>query len=184
MKSILISIKPKYVSKILNGEKTLEVRLTAPKCKLPIDVYIYCTKDKERLVDLRDDNFYLGGSERLNGKVVAKFTLNKVKKYCKNDTIRTSIVNQTCLSIKELWSYANDKYVYFWHISNLVIFDKPRELKEFKQIKIYKDCFDCPLFGTRCDKMEHIKVHKGGCYVPQNITSAPQSWMYIEGEER
>ena len=46
MKSILISIKPKWVAKILNGEKTIEIRKTMPKCDLPIDVYIYCTKEK------------------------------------------------------------------------------------------------------------------------------------------
>ena len=47
-KAILISIKPKYVAKILNGEKTIEIRKTMPK-DLPIDVYIYCPKDKEKL---------------------------------------------------------------------------------------------------------------------------------------
>ena len=47
MKSILISIKPKWVAKILNGEKTIEIRKTMPKCDLPIDVYIYCTKDNK-----------------------------------------------------------------------------------------------------------------------------------------
>lgn len=32
MKSVLISIQPKWVEKIANGEKTIEVRKTAPKC--------------------------------------------------------------------------------------------------------------------------------------------------------
>ena len=41
------SIKPKYVAKILNGEKTIEVRKSKPKSKLPIQVYIYCTKGKK-----------------------------------------------------------------------------------------------------------------------------------------
>ena len=49
MKKILISIKPKWVAKILNGEKTIEVRKTAPKCELPCEVYIYCSKGKETL---------------------------------------------------------------------------------------------------------------------------------------
>lgn len=37
MKKILISIKPKWTAKILNGEKTLEIRKTAPK-DLPCEV--------------------------------------------------------------------------------------------------------------------------------------------------
>lgn len=61
MKSILISIKPKWVVKILNGEKTIEIRKTAPKdwvdylsgkTKIkpePSLVYIYCTKGKPYL---------------------------------------------------------------------------------------------------------------------------------------
>ena len=47
MKAIMISIKPEWVCKILNGEKTIEIRKTMPKCKLPCKVYIYCTKGKK-----------------------------------------------------------------------------------------------------------------------------------------
>ena len=55
MKSILISIRPEYVGKILNGEKTLEIRTTIPKewkeylggktsaKPAPSKWYIYCT---------------------------------------------------------------------------------------------------------------------------------------------
>ena len=47
MKSIMISIQPQYVEKILNGEKTIEIRKTMPKCELPCKVYIYCTKPRK-----------------------------------------------------------------------------------------------------------------------------------------
>ena len=47
MKAIMISIKPKYVAQILNGDKTIEIRKTMPKCDFPITVYLYCTKDKD-----------------------------------------------------------------------------------------------------------------------------------------
>ena len=92
-KSIIISIKPEWVEKILNGEKTIEIRKSIPKCELPIDVYIYCTKGKPFLMVGRNDNkTYLdnGGEESVyspnhnyigNGKIIAKFTLNKVDKY-------------------------------------------------------------------------------------------------------
>ena len=106
----MISIQPQWVEKILNGEKTIEIRKTMPKCKLPIDVYIYCTKQggyltKERVKECYfDDNghieymvtpkrnpFYRNSNldiemeedvkqRSLNSKVVAKFTLNKVDK--------------------------------------------------------------------------------------------------------
>ena len=35
MKSVLISIKPKYCELIVNGEKTIEVRKTRPKIETP-----------------------------------------------------------------------------------------------------------------------------------------------------
>ena len=69
MKAIIIAIRPEWVAKILKGEKTLEIRKTAPKCDLPIDVYIYCTKGD-----------YIGHlSNKYVGKIVAKFTLKEVK---------------------------------------------------------------------------------------------------------
>ena len=46
MKSIILSIQPKYVAKILSGEKTIEVRKVIPQCETPFKVYIYCTKEK------------------------------------------------------------------------------------------------------------------------------------------
>ena len=55
MKSILISIRPKWVEKIARGEKTIEVRRTAPK-GIPFKAYIYCTKDKTYLYRVDDDN--------------------------------------------------------------------------------------------------------------------------------
>ena len=92
-KSILLSIKPKYVAKILNGEKTIEIRKQMPKCDLPIDVYIYCTKDKTPLfkyiplgdapnmwdIDLPQNKKEYSNDVLLNGKVVAKFTVRKVE---------------------------------------------------------------------------------------------------------
>ena len=44
MKAILMSIKPKWCEKIFSGEKTVEVRKTAPKLKPPFKVYVYQTK--------------------------------------------------------------------------------------------------------------------------------------------
>ncbi len=99
MKSILISIKPEWVAKILNGEKTIEIRGDAPKCTLPIDVFIYCTKGSQTLVYEELPNTGFGGYEGyslfndkrnipqyadcdfLNGKVVAKFRLEKIKAF-------------------------------------------------------------------------------------------------------
>lgn len=55
MKSVLISIRPKWCQKIISGEKTIEVRKTRPRLNPPFKCYIYCTKAKARLVGVLRD---------------------------------------------------------------------------------------------------------------------------------
>ena len=90
MKAVMISIKPKYVAKILNSEKTIEVRKVFPK-EYKGWVYIYCTKDKEnellkgyKVYDREEIKYIAQGgtltlSDFLNGKVVARFYCDKVE---------------------------------------------------------------------------------------------------------
>jgi len=49
MKSVLISIQPKWCELIASGKKTVEVRKTKPKLQTPFKCYIYCTTDKRLL---------------------------------------------------------------------------------------------------------------------------------------
>ena len=48
MKSVLISIKPKYCELIASGKKTVEIRKTRPKIEPPFKCYIYCTKPSKK----------------------------------------------------------------------------------------------------------------------------------------
>ena len=128
-KAILISIKPKWVAKILNGEKTIEIRKSIPKCNLPIDVYIYCTKDKKYANLVNRGGF-------LTGMVVAKFTLNKTQEIRFDNK---EIQKQASLTEEELFDYLfiDEPYHedmrkgFAWFIDNLEIFDKPRTLQPF-----------------------------------------------------
>ena len=197
MKAIMISIKPKYVADILNHKKTIEVRKSMPKCDFPIDVYIYCTKDSKQrlypvaLLDKSNQVFKRAYREDkidnrtnyLNGKVVAKFTLNKVEEILydhdeREEWYATTTLNdkelekQSCLSYEELDNYLKGKG-YAIHISDLEIFDKPKELSEFKRYHEKKDehspCWTCKRFGTGC--------------MSCSLTKAPQSYMFIETED-
>lgn len=230
-KAILISIKPEWCEKILNGEKTIEIRKTMPKCGFPIDVYIYCTKAEPYLYGCFGENETGGGfgyttsycptedentldrTENLNGKVVAKFTLNKAEKISccavpykkannlgyegfidngvyqlENDDglvferdnigIETMLKNDDFekmqLKPRDIYNYLGGygKF-YSWHIDNLEIFDKPKELSEFKQVK-YEPIPHTWIKGMKVTKKE-IPVWKP-------ITKAPQSWCYVEVE--
>lgn len=44
MKSVLMSVKPKWFELIANGKTTVEIRKTKPKLEPPFKCYIYCTK--------------------------------------------------------------------------------------------------------------------------------------------
>ena len=44
MKSVLMSINPRWCELIANGKKTVEIRKTKPKLEPPFKCYIYCTK--------------------------------------------------------------------------------------------------------------------------------------------
>ena len=163
MKAILMSIRPQHLANILNGKKTIEIRKTIPKCELPIDVYLYCTKGKPliRLPTNDKKEWYVWRDDKgFNGKVVAKFTLNKIEDCC--DMSLPELENKSLLNINEICSYikakeVDPKMVYAWHISKLEIFDEPMELNEFYKIK----------YRTEFEER----------YIP--IKQAPQSWQYI-----
>lgn len=164
MKSILISIKPKYVAKILNGEKTIEIRKTMPKCDLPIQVYIYCTKESLWFVGVpRSGNYTL-----ISGKVVAKFTmygcLPMKPKNIKN--WKTQLGN-ACLTEEEYLEYSKGKDTYQWVIDDLEIFDRPKELSEFKQPR---------------DSYGKVNWNSKDYYYTE-LTKAPESWQFIESED-
>ena len=152
MKAILISIQPKYVKKILNMEKTLEIRRTMPKCDLPIDVYIYCTKNQGKKnyisivkIDLSNGDKY---EWKLNGKVVAKFRLNDIKNifaihmpfnyfYKATDLTLQQLTDKSCLTQIELDEYLRRKKGYAWIIDDLEILDLPLTISKPPQSWCY-----------------------------------------------
>lgn len=73
----------------------------------------------------------------LCGKVVAKFTLNTfddLSKYADRfkDNFFYETLEKACVNTEYLQRYTHNKpTLYAWHIDNLVIFDKPKELSEY-----------------------------------------------------
>ena len=150
MKAILMSIKPEWVAKILNGEKTIEIRKKFPKDYVGW-VYIYCTKGKPLfvckdskgiVVKLHDSKKNVLEQLCANGKVVARFWCDKVEEIiCRpicgewesyTKTLGYSeITKASCLENREIVHYLKGKNGYAIHITKLEIFDKPKELKEF-----------------------------------------------------
>ena len=129
MKAILMSIKHKWCEKIFSGEKTIEVRKTAPKLKPPFKVYVYQTKHKGRNIVAEALNAVYGG-----GKVIGEFICDKIEKFNVGSLRSDDIEELACLSYTELINYfykpceldgKTAKQGYAWHISELKIYDKP-----------------------------------------------------------
>ena len=165
MKAIMMSIRPEWVAKILNKEKTIEIRKRFPKDYVGW-VYIYCTKDKKYANLINRGGF-------LTGMVVARFWCDKVEEI-KAD-LRESVyfgthllgepvlLKESCLSYNELNDYLKGKNGYAIYITKLEIFDKPKEISEFGRYYL-------------CEYALTPFMHKE--FVP--LTRAPQSWCYIE----
>lgn len=67
-KAVLLSIRPEWCVKILNGEKTVEIRKNRPKLKPPFKCYIYCTKAQKKLITIFRDGDVFGDGEVYRGK--------------------------------------------------------------------------------------------------------------------
>ena len=146
MKSIMLSIQPKWCELIASGKKTIEVRKTRPKLETPFKCYIYCTKSKEIMF-----NVFLNEPEKeveyLSGKVIGEFVCDSIRKGGADNFIQAYYLNnpdETCLTDQELVLYATiGKSLYFWHISDLKIYDKPKELGEFCVRNNHPNCDQC-----------------------------------------
>lgn len=136
-KAVLISIRPMWSQKIMSGQKTVEVRKTRPKMDTPFKCYIYKCG---------------------NGKVIGEFLCDEIiedRTYGHNE----EFYRAACMSAYDAAAYAMQSPMYGWHISDLRVYDHPRDLWEFTGLRETK-------YGL----------------APGPITRPPQSWRYVEEE--
>ena len=170
-KAVLISIRPRWCQKIVDGEKTIEVRKTRPKLKTPFKVYIYCTLPRyphEDFIttDYPEPQFYGGG------KVIGEFTCDRIYKlearspggsyFVSGEDKPTTnrVARESCLGLADMHRYLQSKTGYGWHISELKIYDVPKELSKFTGLRDTR-------FGA----------------APYEIKCPPRSWCYVEDAE-
>ena len=90
----------------------------------------------------------------------------------------------TGLKCSELEKYGKGKPLYGWHISELKIYDKPKELSEFSAMCRYKNNDgSCQFHKVDCQYQQRDYNQDGSINVVEcgrPITRAPQSWQYVE----
>lgn len=122
---------------------------------------------------------------KTNGKVVFKFRCYKVEEITIGEDRRGSLfgschygyhtkslrpnllMEQSCLDVKELIDYLGRKTGYAIHISDLEIFDRPKELWEFETTKQHL----VGVVGQTQPILQNIR-----------LTKAPQNFCYVEVE--
>lgn len=169
MKAVLLSIRPEWCEKIFNGEKTIEVRHSAPKIEPPFEALVYCTSVKNMPLDRYVEIHRATGGliDYWHGKVIGSFVCDEVYDLfswglgvgCANkdgDLLAADrIIKETCLTVEQIVDYIERGKKAFkgngcngwgsgWRITEPKLFDRPRELSEF------------------------------------GVTRAPQSWCYVE----
>lgn len=142
--------------------------------------------------------------ENVQGKVIGEFVCDEIDEYNSHNLpqfnsmglpcgsynsylILESDYKKMCLSYDEVKAYGKGKPLYCWHISNLKIYDKPRELSEFRKHGYNQDY-------ERWDSLQSIGVSGLGDmaikYPPEPnkddyiLKRPPQSWQYVEEVER
>lgn len=167
-KAVLISIRPRWCQKIVDGEKTIEVRKNRPKLEAPFKVYIYCTLPKHPhedfiATDYPKPQFYGGG------KVIGEFTCDRIYRLGtrspggsysvagEDKSTTNRVARESCLGLADMHRYLQSKTGYGWHISNLKIYDTPKELSELTGLRDTR-------FGA----------------APYEIKCPPRSWCYVE----
>lgn len=212
MKSILQSIKPQYCELIASGKKTIEVRKTRPKLDVPFKVYIYCTKGENLwekgnsvFLDRRYNRLLQTFDYMLNGKVIGEYMCDEIYQYTTcdfkdgMDIDDETMTRLSCLSKDEISDYEispGQFGVFGWHISDLKIYDKPKELSEFEIIdkEFLKECpyrirvYNNPdytngvlLKGSYvCNNSFEPDFCRGQCGATKSLTRPPQSWCYVE----
>lgn len=200
MKSVLLSAPSKRCENIASGKETIEVRKTRPSIPTPFKVYIYCTKGKPFIQKIRFGDIAISHTQisknLYNGKVIGEFVCDRVDRidkrginnnfdYCYlslnewgNDDIEIEIkdIKESCVPKNELNAYgANSSCLYAWHISDLKIYDKPKELSEFfARCRIPESKCKC------CNYCSELEDRHGRFYNIKRVTRPPQDWMYIE----
>lgn len=181
---ILASLKPYYYYLIGERKKTIEVRKTALK-NLPQDIAFYMSKDEKSFAKIPKE--FQEKYRKHFGKVGMKVVCNDVDKIIPDyqfGYLDYLALGDTYLSIEQIQSYGKGKTLYGWHITDLKIYDKPKELSEFISPSKAKKCVDYCINGI-CSNLGYEELCGAirRCEY-KKITRPPQSYMFVEEVEQ
>lgn len=97
------------------------------------------------------------------------------------------VARESCLGLADMHRYLQSKTGYGWHISDLKIYDKPKELSEFSPMCMYKnDDKSCQSRRVACSYQKYDYNPDGSINLVEcgrTLERPPQSWCYVENME-
>ncbi|MDE5563210.1 MAG: hypothetical protein K2J01_06680 [Clostridiales bacterium] len=197
MKAIMLSINANDCELIVSGKKSLVICRTEPKLERPSVCYVYHTKTRNAGVRWNDwaDCLRLPNGEFINagGKVIGEFVCCGIMHPFSDLRF---MAKQSCLSVDELLLYSHGKTPYGLRVADFKLYDKPKELGDFRKACQYAKCEkeNCPhalvkitdrinlLTGEQefyaLDGKPKWDVEFIGC--ANKLTRPPRTWQYVQ----
>ena len=171
----MLSVSPRWCVLIASGRKSVEIRKRKPSIDTPFKCYIYCTQAKRDSEVLTPCNNI---KDVRNEKVIGEFVCDWVRyfgftpynhgEYAGIDNIH----DVSCVNSLEMYDYIGDGYGYGWHITDVVIYDQPKEIGEFKKWNRTEDEIACAFVKQLYEPCEKCTE----C----NLRKPPQSYCFVE----
>lgn len=209
MKAIMKSVSPRICEKVANGDCTILVSKTAPKCEVPFKGYIYTTKKKHLIAIFKkgeyifsddhsfgkfDENIFVKDNHRWQGKVIGEFVCDKVfllHPYT-YDGGNADLRHRKLIQTFEGSSKGNE-ILAATCLTQDEMFDYIGAGNygyglHISDLKIYGKPKELSEFYTKktcnsCKKSGYEStacMYDEDCKVPMPITSAPSNWCYVE----
>lgn len=204
MKSIMLSIKPKYCEMIANGKKTVEVRKNRPKAEPPFRCFVYCTKQGRPLVygspcpGYVDENLiqtYGYSKEKAeevfgcwNGKVIGEFICDEILQYKLAD-VSTDVgtfyyyeryITEKNYKVNSLDDCLNDdELLSYGGYNNSLYGWHISDLVIYDEAKTLEDFARACIGGNDCPNCRLFDFAELEC-TRERLRRPPQSWCYVE----
>ena len=197
MKSIMLSIRPRWCEKIASGEKTIEVRKSAPK-EVPFKAYIYATRPKKfykcGAVSTSDELLWLANSkvemgdgfkfwadgdeyQCLNGRIIGEFICNEVEEFHEWE-------------LSPQGKFADFERERLEKFLTDACLSEEEVVRYRENLPYYKPLYgwhisDLKIYGKPKKLSEFISSKPKNKFRAHgdNLTRPPQSWIYVEEQK-
>lgn len=182
MKSVMISIQPKWCTLISLGEKYIEIRKTKPKIEAPFNCYIYCTSIKNifgleyRTLDAATD----GKIFDWHKKVIGEFTCDGIYEFEAEISKRANAYEAITLrrESEDYDEYGDYRYSLVSENGDNANWFMHQSCVMWNDLKKYLGYKSREFYGWR---IRNLEIYKNPKRLSEfGLTRPPQDWCYVK----